>query len=36
MRHVKVRPGEDVDARALAALIGQAYTDMKKAVVGFP
>jgi hypothetical protein len=29
MRHVKVRPGRDVDAAALARLIESAYTDMK-------
>jgi hypothetical protein len=28
MRHVKIRPGEDTDARALTALIETAYTDM--------
>jgi hypothetical protein len=30
MRHVKLRPGEDVDASALDALIGTAYEDMKR------
>ena len=29
MRHVKVRPGSDVDAKALTELIDAAYTDMK-------
>ncbi len=29
MRHVKVRPGSDVDAKALTELINAAYTDMK-------
>jgi hypothetical protein len=29
MRHVKLRPGGDVDARALTELIETAYTDMK-------
>jgi hypothetical protein len=29
MRHVKVKLGEDVDARALAALINASYKDMK-------
>ena len=30
MRHVKLRPGEDVDAEALSTLIGVAYTDMAR------
>ena len=30
MRHVKLRPHGDVDARALMKLIGTAYTDMKE------
>jgi len=30
MRHVKLRPGCDVDATALTKLIGAAYTDMKR------
>ena len=30
MRHVKLRPGDDVDARALTELIESAYTDMKR------
>lgn len=30
MRHVKLRPGQDVDARALQQLIEAAYTDMKR------
>ena len=29
MRHVKVRPDGDVDAKALTGLIDTAYTDMK-------
>jgi hypothetical protein len=29
MRHVKLRPGRDVDAKALMKLIETAYTDMK-------
>ena len=29
MRHVKLRPGSEVDARALMELIRTAYTDMK-------
>lgn len=29
MRHVKLRPGRDVDAEALTELIETAYTDMK-------
>ncbi len=29
MRHVKLRPGDDIDARALTNLIETAYTDMK-------
>ncbi len=29
MRHVKLRPGEEVDADALTVLIGTAYADMK-------
>ena len=29
MRHVKLRPDRDVDAKALKALIDTAYTDMK-------
>ena len=28
-RHVKLRPGADVDARALAQLVGAAYLDIK-------
>jgi hypothetical protein len=32
MRHVKVRPGSALDARALADLIGAAYSDMKQRV----
>jgi hypothetical protein len=30
MRHVKVKPGGDLDAVALAALISNAYVDMKQ------
>ena len=30
MRHVKLRPGSEVDASALAQLVETAYTDMKK------
>ena len=29
MRHVKLRPGSDIDSRALTALIGAAYLDIK-------
>ena len=29
MRHVKLRPGADIDAAALIALIDAAYTDIK-------
>ncbi len=29
MRHVKLRPDSDVDAKALKALVDTAYTDMK-------
>ena len=29
MRHVKLRPGDDVDVPALTALIERAYSDMK-------
>lgn len=32
MRHVKVRPGEPLDAAALARLIAAAYADMKARV----
>ena len=32
MRHVKVRPGRDVDGKALAILIETAYADMKARV----
>ena len=34
MRHVKLRPGSDVDAAALMTLIETAYVDMKKRVKG--
>lgn len=30
MRHVKLRPGRDVDAVALTKLIETAYTDMQR------
>ena len=30
MRHVKLRPGEEADAAALAELIASAYSDMKR------
>ena len=30
MRHVKLRPGRDVDDRALTSLIEQAYADLKE------
>jgi hypothetical protein len=30
MRHVKLRPSEDVDAKALTRLIRAAYADMKR------
>ncbi|MHC5209893.1 MAG: DUF1801 domain-containing protein [Planctomycetota bacterium] len=29
MRHVKLRPGSDIDSAALLALVEAAYTDMK-------
>jgi len=29
MRHVKVRPGIDIDSRALSELIERAYLDVK-------
>jgi len=29
MRHVKLRPGEEVDVAALSVLIDAAYTDVK-------
>jgi hypothetical protein len=32
MRHVKVKPGSDVDASALKRLIDTAYTDMRERV----
>ncbi len=32
MRHVKLRPGMEVDAQALLQLINSAYTDMQKRV----
>ena len=30
MRHVKVRPGDDLDAASLEGLIGTAYADMRR------
>ncbi len=30
MRHVKIRPGSDIDTRALNELIEQAYLDVKR------
>ena len=33
MRHVKLRPGRDVDATALMTLIETSYLDMKRRVV---
>jgi hypothetical protein len=30
MRHVKLRPGHDMDAKALVELIESAHTDMKR------
>jgi hypothetical protein len=30
MRHVKIRPGEEPDARALTKLISQAYADVRR------
>ena len=32
MRHVKLRPGHDLDATALTRLVDTAYTDMKERV----
>ena len=32
MRHVKLRPGSDVDAAALKTLIETSYVDMKRRV----
>jgi len=32
MRHVKLGPGREVDAKALTKLIETAYTDMKRRV----
>ena len=34
MRHVKLRPGGDLDARALAKLIDAAYSDMRDRLHG--
>ena len=33
MRHVKLRPEQDVDAKALKKLIGSAYVDMRRRLV---
>ena len=33
MRHVKLRPGGDIDSAALARLIQSAYTDMKRRII---
>lgn len=33
MRHVKLRPGEDVDETALADLIAAAYADIRRRLV---
>jgi hypothetical protein len=33
MRHVKLKPGDDVDSRALIRLIDAAYMDMRKRVL---
>lgn len=30
MRHVKLQPGDDIDAKALVALIESAYADIKR------
>ena len=30
MRHVKIRPGERIDSKALGALVQQAYADVKR------
>ena len=32
MRHVKLRPGDNVDTAALKALVETAYTDMKRRI----
>jgi len=32
MRHVKLRPGEDIDAEALRRLIDTAYVDIKRRI----
>ena len=29
MRHVKIRPGKDIDTEALSELVGSAYADIK-------
>jgi hypothetical protein len=34
MRHVKVKPGDDLDVAALGALIAAAYADVKSRLVG--
>jgi hypothetical protein len=36
MRHMKLRPGVDVDAAALMELIETAYTDMKRRLKALP
>jgi hypothetical protein len=30
MRHVKLRPGQDINTKALTKLIQNAYSDMKR------
>jgi hypothetical protein len=32
MRHVKIRPGSNIDVKALSSLISAAYVDMKRCV----
>jgi hypothetical protein len=34
MRHVKIRPGAEVDASALSALVDAAYADVKERLAG--
>lgn len=34
MRHVKIRPGDDVDAHAVRGLIEAAYVDIKRRLEG--
>ncbi len=36
MRHVKLRPGDDVDAAALTGLIATAYSDMQRRLRDVP